>query len=264
MGKGEWLGRISGVLACAALIGAAVLTFQSVQGGPADAPPDEKSAVISAGEIGILYPPDRSTLEIDKLAIVVVSPAVRVAMRITLDGKPLEVERMAFSEGLALRGTRLYASTRPVDMARAEIVKDAGGKALWIAAAELTPGEHLIEAEGARVKVFYTGAGGQARDTWPLFHAHGHTKKTVVNACQECHELSKEGATRILGDSRPPAACEKCHSEVDVQLTHRHVLDSVAKCYLCHDPHGGGRAMLLLDEQEKLCTQCHEGGHSKR
>ena len=76
--------------------------------------------------------------------------------------------------------------------------------------------------------------------------------------------MDKSGPSRILGASKTPESCQPCHGEIDLQLTHRHVMDSLSKCYTCHDPHGGYGAMLLVDTPERLCIQCHEGGHSKR
>ena len=252
--------RPSRLVLLAVLIAPASLLVRAQQGAQ-PAP----SATPAPGPVAILYPSDRVVLTNEKLAIVAVAPAGMKHVLLKLDGKPLESERMTFAPVMALRGTRLYATTRPSDIHRAAIIKDAANKALWVAGVALSPGQHIIEAEGAVAHVF--AASPDAKDTpagWEKFNPHGYTKNTIVNACDQCHEVEKNGSGRILGVSNMPDSCSSCHNEVDVQLTHRHVLDSLSKCYLCHDPHGAPGTFLLVDTQERLCTQCHEGGHSKR
>ena len=242
----------------------AMATFWALAQSTAVPADHTQPTVASAGDVGILYPANRSNLSSGKLAIIAVAPS-RKSLDVKLDGQSIESERMTFAPAMSLRGTRLYAGTRPADVARAAIVNDAAGKSIWVAPVELSPGEHLIEAGDARAKIYYGGPTTQpARNGWAASFIHGYTKNTVINACEQCHRMSKDGQQRVLGPANPPQACEECHKEVDVQLTHRHVLDSVSKCHLCHDPHAAPGAMLLVDQPEKLCTQCHEGGHSKR
>lgn len=222
-------------------------------------------ATAADGEVRILYPADGSALTGNKIAIVAVAPAGRKTVRITLDGRELEAERMTFAESISIRGTRLYASTRPSDLVRAKMMEDSANKALWVAGAELSAGEHVIAAEGREVRVHYATNGQTPPAPWAKVYLHGYSKNNgVVNSCEKCHAMEKNGDGRVLGASPTPRSCEECHPEVDVQLTHRHVLDSISKCYSCHDPHASDRQWLLVDTQEKLCTACHEGGHSKR
>ncbi len=68
----------------------------------------------------------------------------------------------------------------------------------------------------------------------------------------------------MLGGVKTPEACHACHAEADLQLKHSHIMDMLSRCWTCHDPHGSTRPKLLVDEKKKLCSRCHEAGHSKK
>jgi predicted CXXCH cytochrome family protein len=230
---------------------------------------DERSPV-AGNDVAVLYPRDGCIVEGDVTLIMVVAPASKPQPTVSVDGKPVGVERMAFSPIWITRLTRINpASFSPQgNPAATSLLKDKSDKVMLVAAVSLAEGRHVIDANGAKVNVFRKQAAGSptAPEGWPVFHTHqAQTTKDSAEAlaCERCHTMSRADNGRVLGTVKVPGNCEECHTDVDLQLIHRHVLDSLSKCHTCHDPHGSTRAKLLVDDQEKLCTRCHEGGHSK-
>jgi predicted CXXCH cytochrome family protein len=91
--------------------------------------------------------------------------------------------------------------------------------------------------------------------------------------CESCHgpasrhvALGSKGGLEkfILNPGKDPAACLRCHTEVEAEFNfpeHHPVLEGKMNCVECHDPHGadimkpaGGLAMARLNE---TCAQCH-------
>ena len=174
---------------------------------------------------------------------------------------------MTFAPTWAARDARLSATTRPAEWPGAGLLKEKSTKALYLSAAKLSPGKHVIAAGSSRVEVSSVPAATDAAALKgsAVFYMHQPIKEAAeAMACEKCHTMSGEAPARVLGLAKVPGACESCHEEVNIQLAHRHVLDSLRKCSSCHDPHGSTREKLLVGPPEKLCTQCHEGGHSKK
>ena len=251
LGKHPWLAVL--------LAGAAMLAFALLLRTPihaADAP----------ANVGVLYPPDGSVTQSPLLLVMAIARSSDPQPRLTLDGKPLEVERVTFAPAWAFRDARLSATTRPAEShspAATALLKDKSDKVLLLASAKLSPGPHVIAAGTSQIKISYAPALDPKTPT--LFHLHQPIKDaTEAVACDKCHTMTKDDSTRTLGLAMTPRSCQTCHEEVDLQLAHRHVLDSLNKCATCHDAHGSPRPKLLVNTQEILCTQCHESGHSKR
>jgi len=221
-------------------------------------------AAADAPASAILYPTDGCTIKGNLAQIMAIAPASDAKVAITLDGKPLEIERMAFAPTWAFRDSRLYATSRPVEPPFAPLLKDKSGKVLLLAVTKLSPGKHVLALGDSQIHIIGSDSSELPKGA-TIFHEHQPAEDAAeALACDKCHAMTGEAPSRVLGIVRVPAACESCHDEVNVQLAHRHVLDNMKKCTSCHDPHGTTREKLLIAPQEKLCTQCHEGGHSKR
>jgi len=232
---------------------------QGAQGGPGNATP---GAVV-------LYPPDGSVVNSELVLVMAVSPASRAEARLTLDGKALETERMGFAATWASRSGRLFPTSRPAESPSpgAVLLKDKSTSILLVGVAKLSPGRHVIGADGSEVKLHYSANAdvASAPAGWPVYKAHPSPKEPAdATACQKCHAMSEVEGRRALGLAKTPTSCEGCHDEIALQLAHRHVMDSLSKCQTCHESHGSVRVRLLTDTEQKLCTQCHEAGHSKR
>lgn len=195
--------------------------------------------------VRILYPAGRSACEAGPLRVVVATPLGTSRLAATLDGKPVALQRLTFADTWVLPG-KLKAT--------AERVGDRSAAALWVAQLDLKPGRHTLAAGGQKVQV----CAGKAPAGWASAYAH-KPAGTGKTDCAGCHEM--EGAA--LGAARTPKACASCHDEASVQLIHKHVAEPLARCAMCHDPHGAARPKLLVDAKEKLCSKCHESGHSK-
>ncbi|HEX2973524.1 MAG TPA: cytochrome c3 family protein [Tepidisphaeraceae bacterium] len=215
--------------------------------------------------VGVLYPADGCVLEGEVTAILAVAPASKASPRVSVDGQTVDVERMPFSPAWGTRVTRI-ATTRPTQGNVAALLIDKSDKVMLVGAISLGAGRHVIEVGGAKVTVFRkTETGSESPQGWLVFHTHQKAKdKAEALACERCHRMSQSESGRVLGTARAPGSCETCHTEVALQLIHRHVMNSLSKCQTCHDPHGSSQAKLLTASQEYLCTRCHEGGHSKR
>lgn len=93
------------------------------------------------------------------------------------------------------------------------------------------------------------------------------------SGCESCHgpgskhiALGGRGNAEkyILNPKQDPAACLRCHLEVQTEFhlpAHHPVLEGKMSCVQCHDPHGsdirkaaGGLAMARLNES---CAACH-------
>ena len=70
-------------------------------------------------------------------------------------------------------------------------------------------------------------------------------------------------SSRVLGVAPVPEACHTCHTDVDLSLTHEHVMEFLAKCQMCHDPHAATGPSLLIDTREVVCGLCHESGYAR-
>lgn len=107
-----------------------------------------------------------------------------------------------------------------------------------------------------------------------LFH-RDDLARAGESGCESCHGAGSRHAAAggggpgterfILNPRREPAACLRCHLEVQVafeQPYHHPLLAGRVSCVDCHDPHGrdlrkpaGGLAMARLNE---ICRACHE------
>jgi predicted CXXCH cytochrome family protein len=221
----------------------------------------------------ILYPSSSCVITSDLVLVIAIASSKRPAPTLALDGKPLPTRTMSFDRPWIARGHRLFPTTRPnrADPAIAELLKDKSDKQLILATAPLSPGQHTLALDGAQapVQIFRsTSAAPSTADApagRPVFHTHGPVNDAAkALACTECHEANDDDPAGRLGLAKTPTACQTCHTDVDIQLIHRHVTDPLSRCQTCHDPHGTTRPKLLVDAPEKLCTMCHEGGHSKR
>jgi predicted CXXCH cytochrome family protein len=213
--------------------------------------------------VAVLYPPDGCVIAGNAVRVVAVAPAFRKSPGVTLDGRPLKMERAAFAEDWMTKAIR--RGNGPPD--RPALLDNRQEAALWMAVAPLSPGRHVLSADGRKARLFRSaradGSGGPAG--WPLFRPHLPVAESAGSpACGPCHEESRPARNRTLGGVRTPAACHTCHTEADLQLKHNHIMDMLSRCWTCHDPHGSARSKLLVDEKKKLCSRCHEEGHSKK
>lgn len=175
------------------------------------------------------------------LRVMAVAGPTDPAPKVLVDGKPLPLRKMRFDRAWLTPG-RLKATGAAIG--------DRQKAALWVGTARLPKGAHRVALGAASVAAAIGGGTGSA---------HIPVVPGADLDCSGCHAM-KGGA---LGAVDTPAVCSRCHTETNVQMIHKHVASALAKCGMCHDPHGATRARLLIDDRAKLCTQCHAAGHSK-
>jgi predicted CXXCH cytochrome family protein len=215
-----------------------------------------------------MCPPDKAVVIAERVQLVVVTGLGSASPLITLDGQPINPARIELAEALAMLGNRISASStnrvQAAGFACAVLLRDKSDKGLLLATLTLKPGAHVLEVAGASTRLFrsMTTNLSDAPKGWLLFHPHppAHDTSQPMD-CQSCHEVRVAEAKSLLGRAKVPQTCQQCHGEVELRLIHSHIMEPLANCRMCHNPHGTSRPSLLINDQDKLCSQCHEAGH---
>ena len=234
----------------------AVLGFGT--GVPTGGAADEARPAIPPAA-ALLYPPADGVVTNDTVQIVGVVLTGQTNLTLSLDGQPLLTERYTFARNWPKKN--LPATNQPLS-ATTRLLDDKAKVFLTLGASTLTPGPHLLVFAGVtnRLLRLAPGPDGEASKKGPIFRPHPSPNDSAKPvACATCHEV--DATTSRLGRARMPDSCTGCHTPVDLRLIHSHVMEPLAKCTLCHDPHGSTRPSLLRDDKARLCIQCHEAGH---
>lgn len=256
----------AGLLALGA--GAMSWVMISVLAQPAAVPP---AAVThdAALNAAILYPPDKAVIAAEESELIAIAKTAAGQPVIKLDGAPVALTRMEFAESWQGKG-KLIAPSAAKALAKLDakspLLPDKSDKALWLGTVKLKPGSHVLALENGQTHLFRStaadGSGGPSG--WPLFHPHpGITDTNRPVECLSCHEVKAANPAPSLGRAKLPDTCQVCHPPVDLRLIHSHIMEPLANCLMCHDPHGTLFPSLLHDTKVKVCTQCHEAGHSR-
>ncbi len=213
----------------------------ALAGAQQPTPPDPLKTV------RVLYPANRTVAQAGPVRLIVAAPKAMAKLAATLDGKPLALQRLPFADAWMTPG---------VLTATADAVADRAETVLWIATPKLAAGTHTAVVAGRKVQ--FRAVKGKAPSGWTDRYAHS-TPAGAASDCAGCHDTKG----KALGAATMPDTCSRCHDEATVQNKHSHTPTPLARCAMCHDPHGAPRPKLLLDEKKKLCSRCHEAGHSK-
>ena len=83
----------------------------------------------------------------------------------------------------------------------------------------------------------------------PQYRSHG---PYAAQLCEACHE---QGGGKL--HLPVEELCLYCH---DLNIRKKHIHGPVASggCRVCHDPHGSGKAFLLVSESTIFCFTCHD------
>lgn len=196
----------------------------------------------------VLYPADHSVLT-GPVRLIVATAKDADPPSATFDGRPLTLTKLLFDRRWRLSG-KLQETAKRVGERRAT--------ALWVVTLDLPTGAHTVTIAGHHLDLWRSGDAAPPAES-RAFHSHAPVGVAGKLDCDGCHE-QPDGS---LGVARTPQACEDCHDEAAVQLVHQHVFPPLARCALCHDPHGTMRPKMLVAEKQVLCSRCHEAGHSK-
>jgi len=250
----------------AALVAGALVAAFLLQAPPAAT----RTGAATAGEPSstrVLYPPAGAIVTSSPALVVIVGPDSPQPPAFTLDGEALRVERLPFAEGWSTVPAKIDVPVGSDALPlRSPLLEAKAGKTLWTAAEILADGDHEIALEGVTLATFSSRAPSDvdaATSEQPVLRVHGSpTSRTEALDCVQCHEAGAPGDSPVLGVAPVPATCHSCHAEVDLSVAHEHVMEFLAKCQTCHDPHASTRPRLLIDTRERVCALCHEYGHA--
>lgn len=196
----------------------------------------------------LLYPPDKSVLGSNAVQMIAAIRDSGSSLTLTLDGKPLKVRRL-----------HVKRSANPADRSAGQ---PAGrGKIALVATAKLSPGKHVIAvgSETTHVYVCPSNDRGDAPADWPKSRPHPPLSPSgKPTECQSCHQVKASDGGAVLGPVDELKVCFECHDLDTFKLVHTHRIESLAACRMCHDPHGGTTAALLIDKPKVLCAECHD------
>lgn len=88
-----------------------------------------------------------------------------------------------------------------------------------------------------------------------------HRLKSTAARCGDCHETERQDGQTSVGDLKSHEACMKCHTEIDFEVTHSHILEPLQECWMCHSLHGSTSKSLLKAPMRTLCEKCHDPDH---
>ena len=216
-------------------------------------------------DVRVLYPPAGAVVTSNPTLFLVIGPDAPEAPALQLDGASLPLDKMTFAEAWKEIPAKILMPAGGDDLPlRSPLLENKEGNVLWATAMDLADGEHVVTLDGAALASFRSR---QAKETdprtWdePVLRVHA-TPDSPSEAldCRQCH---RSESAKVLGVAPLPQSCHSCHDDVDLAVSHEHVMEFLEKCHMCHDPHAATRPALLIDRREVVCAQCHESGYSR-
>ncbi len=130
-----------------------------------------------------------------------------------------------------------------------------------VARVHLTPGQHLIEAGDRRlvVVVALNEDEHEGPADWKIFRSH--PIEPGKDRCGDCHQTEQTDGRVRVGEFSGYQACLDCHTPVDFEVIHSHILEPLEPCQMCHAMHGSHYDSLLKAPTRKLCEECHDPEH---
>ena len=92
------------------------------------------------------------------------------------------------------------------------------------------------------------GNGNAAQKQTTKYLGHGPFEAKMCNAC---HVKGSNALVKPIQE-----LCLMCH-QLDIKKKYVHGPVAVGGCRVCHDPHGSGRAYLLVSQSQGFCFYCH-------
>lgn len=135
---------------------------------------------------------------------------------------------------------------------------EAGPGGLGEAPAPGRPGSTEVEPTAARVKTcLQSGCHGEIGES-PGLHA-----RVAIGSCLKCHLPAGDAEHRFTPAAGDGGVCRTCHP-LGEPKSFVHAPFGEAKCLACHDLHREGARALLVEENEaRLCGRCHERADAK-
>jgi len=83
-----------------------------------------------------------------------------------------------------------------------------------------------------------------------------HAAVTTGKGCSSCHAPHAGRAEKLLVRENLAETCFACHDRRMFEHSRKH--PDVTTCTTCHEPHGSPQRQLLVQSQDRLCSQCHD------
>jgi predicted CXXCH cytochrome family protein len=216
----------------------------------------------------VLYPPAGAIVTANPALIMILGPDTPESLAFQLDGAPLEMEKIAFAKAWEAVPAKIpVAAGSDALPLRSPLLEDKDGKVMWAAAEELADGPHAVTLDGVTLATFSSRPPKETDERTvdePVLRVHASpTNRAEALECARCHQADASGDPRVLGVAPTPESCHSCHDDVDLSLAHEHVMEFLADCQMCHDPHAATRPTLLIDTRETVCGLCHESGYAR-
>lgn len=222
----------------------------------------ETKIELPAGQHALFYPTvlEGTNIKDQPLVIVGVTAKDAKAPEIMLDGKAVKNMPLALAEfGADWAGytTHFYGHTE------GKTLGDLDRKQLFVASIPMVPpGDRTLSIDGKEYKFKkVTAKDKTVKEAYSHHSPFKIANKTGILPfkCEECHKVTEEDGKKILGFAGTEN-CRHCHKDLS---NHKHDMETLAKCNMCHDPHASVISKRLLNEKDKLCTQCHEARTAK-
>lgn len=214
----------------------------------------------------VLYPPAGAVATSDLVLVMILGPDTPEPPAFRVDGGPLDLQKMPFAEAWKAVPEKIAVPAGTDDLPmKSPLLADKDGKAVWVATVELPEGEHTVTLDGVALTRFTSRPPREAdalATEEPVLRVHASpASRDEALDCTGCHQTGAPG--EALGVALTPKSCHSCHEDVNLSLSHEHVMEFLATCQMCHDPHASTRPSLLIDTRETVCGLCHESGYAR-
>jgi predicted CXXCH cytochrome family protein len=116
---------------------------------------------------------------------------------------------------------------------------------------ELRIGQQLVEVVVALNEDEHDGP-----SDWKIYRTH--EMDSDPTRCEDCHEAEEHDGRIEVGELKSFEACLECHTPIEFEEVHAHILEPLEACQMCHVLHGSPIKKLLKAPMRKLCEECHD------
>jgi predicted CXXCH cytochrome family protein len=130
---------------------------------------------------------------------------------------------------------------------------------LRVAHLRLSAGMNRIRIGRRQVDLFFARYPGDEDipHGWATYQWHP-VEDDSSKRCGDCHEQNAVDGQVEVGPWKGHKSCLDCHDVVKFESIHRHPLEPLEPCLMCHAVHGSSEKGLLKAPAKNLCAECHK------
>ena len=185
----------------------------------------------------LLYFPVRDgNVKDQPLVLVGVIDRKAAAPTITMDGKEIKTMKMAVAEfGADWKGYETHFYKHAKD---GKPLKNLEKKNVFVACIPtVATGARTLTIDGVDYK--FTKVSSKDKEVTESYSHHSPFKVRnntgiLPFKCEECHKVTEADGKKTLGFAGTEN-CKHCHKDLS---NHKHDMDLLKECNICHDPHG--------------------------